>query len=247
MATRERDSDDEYDRSSSGSTSDSDTDNESTSCSCKNTCQRKKCPCQAANAFCSERCTCGTRQKSCKNKPVQEAERPAGENAMAIRRQQLEEFVTDLDSSECKKLIVAAYENVGGLELAKALLSPPIPDPPQGPSNAPHWCKCGKCRSMPQPSENVCCKNRVCVTTSEVFRQVVLDPHILAVCIVSRSTIYADVPDYSSSSYRWAGYRQWQCGYLGSGNRKVIPSCVVWAIRDKYPAPDGIYLGYRSS
>jgi len=35
-------------------------------------------------------------------------------------------------------LIVAAYENVGGLELAKTLLSPSAPQGvPQGPSNAP--------------------------------------------------------------------------------------------------------------
>ena len=52
-------------------------------------------------------------------------------------------------------------------------------------------------------------KIRVCVTTTEVFQQVVLDPHILAVCIVSRCIIYADTPDYSASSYRSAGYRQW--------------------------------------
>ena len=34
-------------------------------------------------------------------------------------------------------------------------------------------------------------------------------------------------------------------GYLGRGNRKVAPSCVVWKIRDSYPAPDNIYLGFR--
>ena len=154
--------------------------------------------------------------------------------------------------NECKQLIVAAYENVGGLELARAILAPPEPDPPQGSNSngGPHWCVCSKCRLMPHPAENVCYRNRTCVTTTEVFRQVVLDPHVLAVCIVSRSTIYADSPDYSASSYRWAGYRQWtmwQCGYLGRGNRKVVPSCVVWAIRDKYPAPDGVYLGFRDS
>ena len=34
-------------------------------------------------------------------------------------------------------------------------------------------------------------------------------------------------------------------GYLGKGNRKVAPSCVVWKIRDNYPAPDNNYLGFR--
>ena len=95
----------------------------------------------------------------------------------------------NLEMNECKKLIVAAYENVGGLELARAILAPPEPDPPQGSNSnsGPHWCVCSKCRLMPHPAENVCCRNRTCVTTMEVFRQVVLDPHVLAVCIVSHT------------------------------------------------------------
>ena len=32
-------------------------------------------------------------------------------------------------------------------------------------------------------------------------------------------------------------------GYVGGGNRKVAPSCVVWKIRDKCPATDDVYLG----
>ena len=107
---------------------------------------------------------------------------------------------------QCKQPIVAAYENVGGLELAKEILTPPEPDPSQGSSSGPQWCVCvcvcDKCRVMPHPSENVCCKYRICVTTTEVFQQVVLDPYILAVCIVNRSTIYADSLDYHASSYR---------------------------------------------
>ena len=33
--------------------------------------------------------------------------------------------------------------------------------------------------------------------------------------------------------------------YLGRGQRRVVPSCVVWAVRSHYPAPDGHYLGFK--
>ena len=101
---------------------------------------------------------------------------------------------------------------------------------------------------MPLPIENLCCKQRTCITTVDTFESIVLDSNILAVAIVSRSDTYADVPDYSPQSYQKAAYRQWivwQHGYLGRTNRKVIPSCVVWKVRSRYPAPDGVYLGFK--
>ena len=76
----------------------------------------------------------------------------------------------------------------------------------------------------------------------------VLDTSVLSIAIVNRSDVFADDLEYSPASYRKAAYRQWilwQHGYLGRANRRVIPSCVVWAVRDRYPAPDGNYLGFK--
>ena len=99
---------------------------------------------------------------------------------------------------------MAAYSNRGGLQLAKSLLgSDPDPPPLQQDNQLP-WCKCGKCRPMPLPIENLCCKQRTCITTVDTFESIVLDSNILAVAIVSRSDTYADVPDYSPQSYRKA-------------------------------------------
>ena len=101
---------------------------------------------------------------------------------------------------------------------------------------------------MELPIENLCCKQRPCITTTEFFESVMLDSHVLSVAIVNRSDTFADDPDYSLQSYHKAAYRQWvmwQHGYLGRLNRKVIPSCVVWTVRTRYPAPDGVYLGFK--
>lgn len=53
----------------------------------------------------------------------------------------------------------------------------------------------------------------------------------------------------SRSNYRYAGYRQftwWVHKRLGRYVRKVIPACVVKAIRTVYPNADGNYTGFRT-
>ena len=120
--------------------------------------------------------------------------------------------------------------------------------PPDNNNQRIPWCVCGKCQVMEQPIENVCCRKRPCICTTEFFTSVVLDTNVLSIAIVDRSDVYADDPDYSPASYRKSAYRQWilwQHGYLGRANRRVVPSCVVWTVRNLYPSPDGRYLGFK--
>ena len=51
-------------------------------------------------------------------------------------------------------------------------------------------------------------------------------------------------------SYRFAGYKQfswWIHNRLGKWVRKVIPSCALWNIRQKYPSADGSYIPFNES
>ncbi|KAK3089107.1 hypothetical protein FSP39_000875 [Pinctada imbricata] len=77
---------------------------------------------------------------------------------------------------------------------------------------------------------------------------VVLDEAVLR---VSRQDVLAvGEGDDLAKENRHAGYRQfilWTYGRLGTGVRKAIPSCCVWAIRDRYPDPFGQYVGFVPS
>ena len=140
------------------------------------------------------------------------------------------------------------------MELAKALLANNSNEPPpqnNGPGQSQNpipWCVCRKCQVMATAEENKCCRQSNCVTTSLAFDSLVLNRDTLNIAIVHRSDFFVSTPDYTPQSYRKAAYRQyiiWKYGHLGSRNRRVVPSCVVWAIRHKYPAPDGNYMGYK--
>ena len=101
---------------------------------------------------------------------------------------------------------------------------------------------------MPVPIQNVCCRQRCCNTTFEFFDTSVLDIDVLTIAIHRRYDNYGDEPLFTPAEYRKAAYRQyiiWQHTYLGRGNHKVIPSCVMWAVTNRYPAPDGQYLGFK--
>uniref|UniRef100_A0A8C5DI53 P2X purinoreceptor 7 intracellular domain-containing protein n=1 Tax=Gouania willdenowi TaxID=441366 RepID=A0A8C5DI53_GOUWI len=97
-------------------------------------------------------------------------------------------------------------------------------------SNQLSWCVCNNCRDMPT--------------------DILQEGHLrLASRIWNDVRGLDDLPNRGESSkqLRHAAYRQyvmWQYGALGRGNRVVIPSCVVWRIRDCFPDLLGHYTGY---
>ena len=104
-----------------------------------------------------------------------------------------------------------------------------------------------KCR---EPLKTYVVKKRDCVTLAQRFYKLCLDPDILQLCILNRADIRNDPADNSTRQFRKAAYRQFildKYGYLGRGNRKVVPSCVVWKVHSRYPSPTGVYMGFRDS
>ena len=101
---------------------------------------------------------------------------------------------------QCRSIILNLFSNNGGKELVQAALLSDLPSqPPQYPNELP-WCVCNKCHAMPTALENVCCKLRTCVTSTDLFESTVLDLNVLSIAILNRSEVFVDEADYSPAS-----------------------------------------------
>jgi len=134
------------------------------------------------------------------------------------------------------------------------------------------WCTCTFCAPMLTNEESKCCKEdqmlknirkEECITLEEGFVATVLNEHVhlivehnialspnaLDELQLAADTEEVDEESIAAANKRYMAYRtyvRWICaGFrLGRRNRVVIPSCVIVAVREKWPDPMGKYTGY---
>ena len=124
------------------------------------------------------------------------------------------------------------------------------------------WCKCKNCRVETREIDCLCC-NEVdalnskfdaeqpldCITRSEEFKMLCTNKTVLKNVLVAFHETKGDhlEPTPTNKSLRYAAYKQfiwWVFNYLGSGQRRVIPSCALWLIRSLFPEADENYTKY---
>ncbi|XP_077312237.1 uncharacterized protein LOC143933189 [Lithobates pipiens] len=124
------------------------------------------------------------------------------------------------------------------------------------------WCKCRKCIPMPTSLESSCCPeiNEVvgsipegveCITHSESFEIYCVNEQnvrVNTICLHLEGPPTVD-PDNNRRLRKTAyiTFTAWIYGYLGKGNRRVIPSCAVNAVRNAIPDPSASYVGFMYS
>lgn len=124
------------------------------------------------------------------------------------------------------------------------------------------WCFCAQCRPMPTSEESKCCKGLeevqpflehglTCVTLHEEFVERCLTKRILVYQIQMESAnVHKEYIRDANRCLRRGAYKSYTNmvhGFLGKNRRIPIPSCVVWAIRNKYPDPNEEYIGFKWS
>lgn len=103
---------------------------------------------------------------------------------------------------------------------------------------------------MPSEIEKLCYGQTPtnCCSIVPDFQRLSSDDLVLLVARRYREGIIAAAPDTDlNRGNRHATYRQfilWHHGHLGAKNRRVIPSCCVWRIRDKFPDALSQYRGF---
>lgn len=177
-----------------------------------------------------------------------------------LEREQLEELVHNL--AEHQPQLVLQMAAMASEDVAPHVDPPAgdidLPGPGYHPpphAEAPDWCVCRHCREMPTAAERVCCGNDPahCTSTLPQMDRVILDPMVIEIQNRYRNDILAENDiqyEDPNSPYRHGAYRQyilWIYGYLGQGDRRVIPSCVVWRIRDRFPNRYHQYTGFKPS
>jgi hypothetical protein len=133
-----------------------------------------------------------------------------------------------------------------------------------------NWCTCSMCASLNHPLDNICCKsdktvvewlkdqNFECISKHPGFESTILNEHVLNMIrhdtlrYVTDKDKRKELLSGSAKSKRFIAYRNFVSWInsgkrLGKNNRVRLPACVVKLIRQKWPEPSGVYVGFKIS
>ncbi|XP_077305020.1 P2X purinoceptor 7-like [Lithobates pipiens] len=121
-----------------------------------------------------------------------------------------------------------------------------------------HWCLCECCLAMATQIESICCREiqevegcipegNKCITNADMFiSQIATAEHVRLTFMTMHLDDLPVVDANNNRRLRKTAYRTffaWIYGFLGKGNRRVIPSCAVEVVREVFPDPMGSYVG----
>ena len=131
----------------------------------------------------------------------------------------------------------------------------------KGRANNKTWSLCGVCKPVENDEACVCCHEQVdggeriickenCIVNMDGFPQLCLQPLVLENVLIGLHHSKGDPKkEPLNVNLRFAAYKQfiwWRYGYLGAGNRKIVPACATWKIRERFPEASGTYTPFKN-
>ncbi|XP_004691078.1 PREDICTED: P2X purinoceptor 7 [Condylura cristata] len=123
-------------------------------------------------------------------------------------------------------------------------------------TGSPDWCQCGNCLPSRLGKdrrclEELCCRKGPgpCITTSELFRKLVLDRDTLRFLLLYQEPLLALDAGDTNRQLRHCAYRSyaiWRFGSWDLANFAILPSCCRWRIRREFPKSNSEYSGFQS-
>ncbi|XP_068098384.1 uncharacterized protein [Hyperolius riggenbachi] len=125
-----------------------------------------------------------------------------------------------------------------------------------------NWCTCNNCTTMPTGIESICCQeipnvlskmdNLQCILTHAMIPQLCTNEEWARIFLFLTHGYNAITLADKDRNRRlrksiYRAFTGWVHGYLGRGERRPIPSCVVNKVRQAFPDPEGQYAGFKQS
>lgn len=159
-----------------------------------------------------------------------------------------------MDPMELSRLSLSLHDSppVSGQPEEMELLCKEVP-PRSG--DSPGWCQCGNCLPSQLPEnrralEELCCRRKpgLCITTSELFRKLVLSRQALHLLLLYQEPLLVLEEETANYRLRHCAYRcyaTWRFGSQDLADFAILPSCCRWRIRKEFPKTEGQYSGFR--
>lgn len=159
-----------------------------------------------------------------------------------------------MDPMELSRLSLSLHDSppVSGQPEEMELLCKEVP-PRSG--DSPGWCQCGNCLPSQLPEnrralEELCCRRKPgqCITTSELFRKLVLSRQALHLLLLYQEPLLVLEEETANYRLRHCAYRcyaTWRFGSQDLADFAILPSCCRWRIRKEFPKTEGQYSGFR--
>ncbi|XP_033103328.1 P2X purinoceptor 7-like isoform X2 [Anneissia japonica] len=180
----------------------------------------------------------------------------------ALRTSRLEkykEMIRDLPEADVRQLLFRCLEKNQGLVIDVVdkinQKSDDVQPTREAVTQVPDWCVCSYCKEMPTDLERLCCnmKPELCLSKEVTMDAYVLNELSLAFSRARKRDFrqIAELePEEQNKSNRHHSYMlfiYWRHQRLLRGDRRIIPSCCVWRIRDKFPSPTRTYRGFDAN